>query len=197
MARQEKELSETEKKYSMVRHLYETVSGQIAGKEKIMLETYVHMRYLDRILIRSNARLRTMTNGIYELVRRQEFNSLNSQHGLDLCILDHHTDDLRPVGGLSGGEKFQASLALALGLADEIQEEAEGVSLESMFIDEGFATLDPGSLKKVMKSLGELSDNNKIIGIISHVSDLEKFIPRYIYVHKDPQGTSSATVEID
>ncbi len=192
----EKELSETSKKYTMVRHLYETVSGQIAGKEKIMLETFVHMRYLDRILIRANSRLRAMTNGIYELVRVKDFSSLGSQHGLDLCILDHHTDDLRPVAGLSGGEKFQASLSLALGLSDEIQEEAEGVALESMFIDEGFATLDPGSLKKVMKSLRELSGSNRLIGIISHVSDLEKFIPRYIYVEKNEQGISSAKIEL-
>lgn len=190
-------LEAAEKKYNMVRHLYETVSGQLSGKEKVMLETFVHMRYLDQILVRANQRLNTMTDGIYELVRMEELKGRTSQNGLDLCIKDYHTGDLRPVAGLSGGEKFQASLSLALGLSDEIQEEADGIMLESMFIDEGFATLDSDRLNKVMRALNELSSNNKLIGMISHVGDIETLIPRHIEVKKDSHGVSKAKIVLD
>ena len=122
----------------------------------------------------------------------------SSKTGLDLNIYDHNACSERPVESLSGGEKFQASLALALGLADEISMSGSGLKMESMFIDEGFATLDPSSLKKVMKTLNDLSSSNRLIGIISHVGALDGEIPKTIDVVKDKTtGISSAKVNIE
>lgn len=197
ISQKSKELVEVNSKYSMVKHLSETANGKIDGKVKIMLETFIQMNYLDQIVLRANKRFKTMTDDMYELVRTEELNGLRSQLGLDLSVKDFYSGTVRPVDGLSGGEKFQASLSLALGLSDEIQEASSGISLESMFIDEGFATLDPDRLNKVMRALNDLSNENKLIGMISHVGDLEELIPRHILVEKDSKGNSTARIELE
>ena len=119
-----KQQEETEKEYRITGVLSETVNGTLGGKEKIMLETYVQMAYFDRILIRANRRLLVMTDGQYELVRKKTADNRRSQSGLDMDVIDHYNGTQRSIHTLSGGESFQASLSLALGLSDEIQSSA-------------------------------------------------------------------------
>ncbi len=183
-------------KFNMLKHLSDTVNGASGNQGRIMLETFVQMSYLDQILIRANKRLKTMTDGVYELVRAEEIENHRAQLGLEMSVIDHHAGALRSVKGLSGGEKFQASLALALGLSDEIQEASRGIRLESMFIDEGFATLDSERLSKILKALQDLSNSNKLIGMISHVGELED-IPNFIHVTKDEKGISHVKINED
>ena len=180
----------------MVNALHDVATGSNRGKSgKPSLEVYVQMEYLDRINRRANLRLRTMTDNKYELRRRIEEDG--AERGLDLDVKDFYTGRRRNVQTLSGGEQFQASLALALGLADEIQESAGGIRLDTMFIDEGFGTLDPDTLNKAMRSLEDLSQGDKLIGIISHVEELESRIPKKIVVRKNGAGISSARIVQD
>ena len=133
------ELDEAEKRLMWVRALSNTANGNIAGKEKIMLETYVQMTYFDRIIARANTRLMVMSGGQYELTRRTVAENNRSQSGLELNVIDHYNGTERSVKTLSGGESFKASLSLALGLSDEIQSTAGGIRLDTMFVDEGIA----------------------------------------------------------
>ena len=188
------EIKKADERYSMVSSMYEVATGSNRGNTgKPSLEVYVQMQCLDQINRRANLRLRKMTENKYELRRRIEEDG--SELGLDLSIKDFYTGRERDVQSLSGGEQFQASLSLALGLADEIQESSGGIKLDTMFIDEGFGTLDPETLNKAMKALEDLSQGNKLIGIISHVADLESRIPKKILVKKDESGISHATLE--
>lgn len=188
------EIKKADERYSMVSSMYEVATGSNRGNTgKPSLEVYVQMQCLDQINRRANQRLRKMTENKYELRRRIEEDG--SELGLDLSIKDFYTGRERDVQSLSGGEQFQASLSLALGLADEIQESSGGIKLDTMFIDEGFGTLDPETLNKAMKALEDLSQGNKLIGIISHVADLESRIPKKILVKKDESGISHATLE--
>lgn len=189
-----KELIEIEKKFTWVKALSTTANGNISGKEKIMLETYIQMHYFDRIIARANARLMIMTDGQYDLVRRKEALSKVGQSGLDLNVIDHYNGSERSVKSLSGGESFKASLALALGLADEIQSSAGGIKLDTMFIDEGFGSLDEDSLEQAMKALKSLADNDRLVGIISHVGELKRKIDKQIVVKKDRSGGSRAEI---
>lgn len=140
-------LVEKEKQWAWVRALSNTANGNVSGKEKIMLETYIQMAYFDRIIERANVRLMVMTGGQYELKRRQAAENNRSQSGLELDVLDHYNGTMRSVKTLSGGESFKASLSLALGLSDEIQSSAGGIRLDTMFVDEGFGSLDEESLR--------------------------------------------------
>ena len=180
-----RELAGLEKRWSWVRSLANTANGNIAGKEKIMLETYVQMRCFDRILVRANTRLMVMTGGQYELVRRQVSENNRSKSGLELDVIDHYNGTRRSVKSLSGGESFKASLSLALGLSDEIQASAGGIRLDTMFVDEGFGSLDEESLQQAVRALAGLADGNRLVGIISHVSELKERIDRQIVVTKD------------
>lgn len=189
-------LIESEHKYSWVKALSNTANGNISGKEKIMLETYIQMNYFDRIVSRANSRLMIMTDGQYDLVRRREALTKQSQSGLDLDVIDHYNGSQRSVKSLSGGESFKASLALALGLADEIQSSAGGIKLDTMFIDEGFGSLDEDSLSQAMKALTSLADNNRLVGIISHVGELKQKIDKQIVVTKDKSGGSKAEIVV-
>jgi exonuclease SbcC len=130
-----------------------------------------------------------MTDGQYDLVRRKEALSKSGQSGLDLDVIDHYNGSQRSVKSLSGGESFKASLALALGLADEIQSSAGGIKLDTMFVDEGFGSLDSESIDKALKVLLDLRNDNKVIGIISHVSDLKERISTQIIVEKGKKGS--------
>lgn len=188
------ELIDIEKKYTWVKALSDTANGNITGKDKIMLETYIQMHYFDRIISRANTRLMIMTGGQYDLVRREEALSKVGQSGLDLDVIDHYNGTTRSVKSLSGGESFKASLALALGLSDEIQSSAGGIQLDTMFIDEGFGSLDEDSLAQAMNALASLASSNKLIGIISHVGELKQKIDKQIVVKKDKTGGSRAEI---
>ena len=188
------DIKELEKTYSWLRALSNTANGNITGKERIMLETYIQMTYFDRIIARANTRFMVMSGGQYELKRRIEAESMRSQTGLDLDVIDHYNGTERSVKTLSGGESFKASLSLALGLSDEIQASAGGVQLDSMFVDEGFGSLDEESLDQAMKALSGLADSNRLVGIISHVAELKNRIDKQIVVTKERSGGSRAAV---
>ena len=138
-----------------------------------------------------------MTGGRYELARREQAMSLRSQSGLDLDVVDHYNATRRDVRTLSGGESFQASLALALGLSDEIQSAAGGVEIDTIFIDEGFGSLDGESLEQALQVLSCLTEGNRMVGIISHVDSLKTRISRKILVTKLPSGGSQARIVTD
>ena len=182
-------LSVLEKEYQMKKTLADTANGQLAGKERISLETYVQTAYFDRIIQRANTRLLVMSNGQYELRRRKTFSG-GAQTGLELNVLDHYNGTERNVRSLSGGESFKASLSLALGLSDEIQSSAGGIQLDTMFIDEGFGSLDENSLQQALKVLNELTTGDRLIGIISHVAELKQ-IEKQILVEKDDKNYST------
>ena len=188
------ELAMLEKQYSWVKTLSDTANGTISGKEKITFEAYIQMTYFERIIARANTRFMMMTGGQYELVRRAKSENKQTQSGLDLDVIDHYIGASRSVKTLSGGESFKASLSLALGLSDEIQSCAGGVKLETMFVDEGFGSLDSDSLEQAMNALNSLADSDRLIGIISHVDALKSRIDNQIVISKDPSGISSAQI---
>ena len=188
------ELGRLEKQYAMVKALSDTANGSVSGKEKIMLETYVQMHYFDRIIERANTRLFVMSDSHYELRRRTAADNLRSQTGLELDVIDHYNGSVRSVKTLSGGESFLASLSLALGLADEIQCSAGGIQLDTMFVDEGFGSLDEDALRQAMNALIGLAESNRLVGIISHVAELKSRIDKQIIVRKNRDAGS--TVEI-
>jgi len=183
-----------EKKIRMIGSLSSTANGAINGKDKIMLETFVQMTYFDRIIRKANTRLLVMTGDQYELVRRKEAENKGSQSGLDLDVIDHYNGSERSVKSLSGGETFKASLALALGLSDEIQSSAGGIKLDTMFVDEGFGSLDENSLQQAYEALAGLTEGHRLVGIISHVSELKEKIDRQIVVTKEKTGGSKARI---
>ena len=186
------EQAEALQHFRAAKSLADTASGQLSGQEKLMLETYVQLDYFERIIVRANIRLMEMTEGRYELVRSKEAENKRSQSGLSLDVIDHYNGGQRSVKSLSGGESFQASLALALGLSDTVQEEAGGIRLDAMFIDEGFGTLDEGALRNALQALLKLAADARLVGVISHVPELKEKIERQIRIRKQPEGGSSA-----
>ncbi len=184
-----------EERYTWVRNLSNTVNGNLQGKEKIALETYVQMTFFDRILSRANVRLLIMSRGQYELKRRRVAENNRSQSGLELDVVDHYNGSERSVKSLSGGESFQASLSLALGLSDEIQSSAGGIRLDTMFVDEGFGSLDEESLQQAIRALTSLTEGNRLVGIISHVAELREKIDKQIIVTKDRTGGSRVEIQ--
>lgn len=183
--------------YQSMKMLSDTANGTLVGMDKMNLQEYVQTHYLDRILRHANLRYSAMSNGQYELVRRISQDNKRSHVALDLDVIDHFNGTQRSVKSLSGGESFVASLALALGMSDEIQAQAS-VRLDSMFIDEGFGTLDEESLDKAVSTLTSLSGKGRLIGIISHVETLRQRITNEIVVKKDLKTNegSTATVQI-
>lgn len=191
------QMAETEKKYAVAMALSDTANGRLTGKAKISFETYVQMYFLDRILERANRRLLIMSDNQYELKRREQDKAEgNGQRGLELDVLDHYNATVRDVRSLSGGESFKASLALALGLSDEVQSSAPAIKLDCMFVDEGFGSLDEESLRQAIKALSEIGGGNRLVGIISHVSELKERIEKQIVVTKDISGGSRAEIRI-
>jgi exonuclease SbcC len=180
-------------RYKWLKTLSDTANGELLGKEKIKLETYIQTTYFDRIIAQANIRLMHMSNAQYELKRRNT-SGLRSQSGLDLNVIDHYNGSERDVKTLSGGESFIASLSLALGLSDEIQSHAGGIRLDSMFVDEGFGTLDESTLSQAMQALTIISQSNRLVGIISHVNELKEKINRQIIVKKNHAGGSQAEI---
>ena len=189
-------LVKKEERFGMLKALNDTANGRQNEKGKIMLETYVQMAYFERILHKANVRFETMTGGQYTLIRKKDAENNRSQSGLDLEVIDHYNGSIRSVKTLSGGESFKASLALALGMSDEIQASSGGVRLDTMFVDEGFGSLDEESLQQALKVLAELSEGNRLVGIISHVTELKKKIDKQVVVSKDKLGCSSAKIMI-
>lgn len=188
------QMEETEKRLQCVQALSDTANGKLSGKEKIMLETYIQMTFFDRIIRRANVRLMVMSGGQYELKRRVNAENNRSQAGLELDVIDHYNGSERSVKTLSGGESFKASLALALGLSDEIQSSAGGIRLDTMFVDEGFGSLDEESLEQAVNALVGLTQGNRLVGIISHVSELKNRIDKQIVVTKEKSGGSKAEI---
>lgn len=174
-----------EEQYRWMNSLSQTANGLISGKEKVSFETYVQMNYFERILRRANIRLHEMTGGQYDLIRRVDKLGKVSQVGLDIDVLDHRNGTTRSVNSLSGGEQFKASLSLALGLSDEITSSAGGVRLDTMFVDEGFGSLDGESLQLAIATLQKLTEGNRLVGIISHVEELKNKIDKKIIVEKN------------
>ena len=188
------QLKETQKeigeKYSLVAHLWEIAQGKETG---INLERFVLGALLDAVTEKANLRLMEMSGNRYELLRKRgERSDGRKKAGLDLEVFDGNTGRARPAATLSGGETFLASLSLALGLADVVQEYAGGVHLDAMFIDEGFGSLDSESLDLAMKTLQELKGQNRLIGLISHVGGLEERIPAKLRVTKTQTGSTAA-----
>jgi exonuclease SbcC len=194
MDRTSGDLVKLEKEYQMKNLIAQTAEGRLNGKERINLETYVLMSYFERIIQRANTRLMIMSSGQYELRRSKTSNGM-AQIGLGLDVLDHYNGSTRDVKTLSGGESFMASLSLALGLSDEIQSTAGGIRLDTLFVDEGFGSLDDESLAQALKALSSLTEGNRLVGIISHVAELKK-IDKQIIVTKDHQTYSHVRVVV-
>lgn len=184
-------------KYVWLKALSETANGDISGKEKITLETFVQMTYFDSIIRKANIRLLTMSDGQYELVRRSDAETLKKNEGLALDVIDHFNASTRSVSTLSGGESFMASLCLALGLSDEIQSSNGGIKLDTMFVDEGFGSLDGEALDRALSALTSLSQGNRLVGIISHVDALCDRIDNKIVITKDRTIGSNAQIICD
>lgn len=185
----------SEKDYSDIEILANTASGDLALKQKIKFETYAQMAYFDKVLIYANKRLKMMSNNQYELVRRVESKDLRASGGLDLDIIDHHYGNQRDVKTLSGGETFNASLALALGLSDAIMSKSGGIHMDALFIDEGFGSLSSEYLDNAINTLIEVASNKRLIGVISHVKDLRESITQQIIVSKDIDGSKVKIVK--
>lgn len=197
--KQSAKLLELERNWTQAREISDTVNGKIKGgsKEKIKFETYIQTNYFDRIIARANTRFMVMSGGQYELKRQTDTDDRKSQSGLELNVIDHYNGSERSVKTLSGGESFKASLSLALGLSDEIQASAGGIQLDTMFVDEGFGSLDEESLEQAMKALNGLTEGNRLVGIISHVQELKARIEKQIVVTKEKAGGSRVELKID
>ena len=189
------ELEKFSKEYNICKRLYNLVKGQ-TGNGKITLEQYVQAAGFDAIIRAANRRLLPMSEGQYELYRTKDSLGKKSNTFLDLEALDNYTGHRRPVGNLSGGESFKASLSLALGLSDTVSSNLGGVQMDALFIDEGFGTLDKKSIENAMDILLSLSGSNKLLGIISHREELKDNIPQKILIEKTREG-SNIRVERD
>lgn len=177
------------KEYSLINSLYLKLSGNVTGA-RMDIETFVQRQYLEKILVSANKRFKTMSAGQFEL-RTYDIEKAGSgtNKGLDLMVYSYITGKSRDVRTLSGGESFQAALSLALGLADRIEERSGAVNLEMMFVDEGFGTLDDNSRNQAVKILKNMAGGSKLIGIISHVSELKQEIEEQLIVTKDENGS--------
>lgn len=193
---QAKALENERKRSAWLKALSDTANGRVQGKDKMMLETYVQISYFDQVIRMANTRLMMMTNGQYEFIRRTAVEDGRSQMGLDLDVLDHYNGSQRPVDTLSGGESFMASLSLALGLSDLVQSQAGGIQLGTMFVDEGFGSLDQETLRQAFHALQSLTSGHRLVGIISHVSELKNRIDKQIVVTKMPSGGSQVKMVV-
>ena len=188
-----KEYEKNNEKSGWLDELYKITTGLKSINGNVNLETYVQMNYFEKILQRANVRLMKMTGGKFELFRTNEQNK-NSKSGLEINVYDHFIGKFQPVKSVSGGESFMISLSLALGLSDEIQYRSSGIQLNSMFIDEGFGTLDEKLLPETINALSGLAEGNRIVGIISHISELKERISKQIVVKKDEVNGSSVEI---
>lgn len=181
-------VKEYEKKLATVTDLYDVIRGQ--NERRISFERYLQIGYLEQIIDAANDRLKELSNGQFLLVRSERQETHGRQSGLALDIYDAYTGQTRDVKSLSGGEKFNTSLCLALGMSDVIQSFQGGVSIETMFIDEGFGSLDEESLNKAIDTLVDLQQSGRMIGVISHVEQLKAMFPAVLEVKKLKEGYS-------
>ena len=197
-------LSENAKRLDKIKTLYENrkclenqygVHGYLLDLTKggnayrINFERFVQTSFLDDILFAANQKLERMTDGRYQLNRITETDNKKSTSGLDIEVFDQYTGEARHVKTLSGGEGFKASLSMALGLSEVVQAHSGGVSLETLFIDEGFGSLDSESLDNAIKTLMELQSGGRLVGIISHVAELKERIDTYLEVTSTKDGS--------
>ena len=181
------EFKEIEEEYKVVGELADLANGKKAPY--ISFERYILASYFEDIIEAANIRLEKMTGDRFSLIRKTSKSKGAGQKGLELEIYDNYTDSSRDVSSLSGGESFKASLSLALGLSDIVQSNAGGVSLDTMFVDEGFGTLDPQSLDNAIDSLLELQRGGRLVGIISHVEELKERIDAKLEVTSTSKGS--------
>jgi exonuclease SbcC len=174
-------------------HLAGLASGT-EGQRRVALTTYVLRHWFGQVVAAANVRLSAMSSGRYELRRTDEGKARRDRSGLTLAVIDRHTGEERSPASLSGGETFYTSLALALGLADVVRAEAGGVDLDTLFIDEGFGSLDSGTLDQVMSVIDDLRDRGRVIGIVSHVAELKERVPERLEVRHLPDGSSAVRV---
>jgi exonuclease SbcC len=190
MKRSLEQRAKLNKAYESALDLDRTANGSLPGRQRLNFEQFVQAAYFNRILEQANLRLSEMTNGRYEFRRREEATDLRVRFGLDLDVMDYYTGCPRDVKSLSGGESFKASLALALGLSDVVQSGSGGVRIETMFIDEGFGSLDDESRRQAINTLSKLAGGGRFVGIISHVSELKEQIDRRIVVRRGMTGST-------
>lgn len=184
-----KELKQKIKDFIIYDELSRTANGTLAGKKRIEFEQYVQATYFDMVILEANKRLAKMTENRYFLIRKEEPEKISDKIGLDLEVKDNYNGKIRDVKSLSGGEAFKAALSLALGLSDVIQSYSGGIVVDTLFIDEGFGSLDTESREQAINTLSLLIDNNKLIGIISHVTELKERIDKKIIVTKTSDGS--------
>ena len=185
-------LKETMERYTLVKGLDDLANGN--NKKRLVFEQYVLISCFEEILYAANLRLQTMSAGRYELRRVRGIVDARSKDNLEMEVLDYYTGKYRSVKTLSGGESFKVSLSLALGMSDVIQAQSGGIRVETMFIDEGFGTLDGESLDQACLVLQGLTESNRLIGLISHVPELSEKIPDQIRIHKTNTGSYAEVV---
>ena len=183
------DIQKTEKELQIFKQLSDTANGKLNGTIKMTFEQYIQSAYFDMIIDEANKRFLKMTNYQYRLERKEEKKG-NAKVGLDLNVFDYHTGKFRSVSTLSGGESFKAALSLALGLSDVVQNYSGGIKIEAMFVDEGFGSLDEESLEQAMNTLYDLTEGNRIVGIISHVVELRNRIDKKILIKRSLNGSS-------
>ena len=176
------QLKKDEDTYQRYLDLYNLASGK--NNARVSIERYVLATYFENMLIYANVIMKQLSQGRYQLLRKDDAGKGRSQQGLELDVFDQESGNVRSIKTLSGGESFKAALSLALGLSRMVQDYAGGIELNTLFIDEGFGSLDSQSLDQAMNCLMELHHENKLIGIISHVSDLKDRIERQLVVER-------------
>ncbi len=177
-------------KMAKIEELAKIANGTANRKTKITFEQYVQATYFDMVISEANKRLLSMTDNRYLLIRKKKADKISEKIGLDLNVIDNYNGQERDVKSLSGGESFKAALSLALGLSDVIQSYSGGVLVDTLFIDEGFGTLDAESREQAINTLVNLAGSNKLIGIISHVEELQERIDKKIIVEKGQDGSN-------
>ncbi|MCL1970487.1 MAG: SMC family ATPase [Candidatus Bathyarchaeota archaeon] len=185
------DFEKNEKTFATVKQLSDTANGKdTVNGSRLDFETFAQRAYFERVLCAANQRLRLMSQGRYSFLRKTDSDDGRKKMGLDIEVLDAYTGKTRSAGSLSGGESFMASLSLALGLSDVVQQNAGGVHLDAMFIDEGFGSLDAEALELAIRTLSDIAGGNRIIGIISHVTELSERIDKQVYVKKTTAGST-------
>jgi exonuclease SbcC len=172
-----------------INELAKTANGELTGKTKIAFEQYVQAFYFEKVIQEANKRFYKMSNHQYVLQRKEEPGNLRTAAGLELEVMDYYTGKARSIKSLSGGESFKAALSLALGLSDIIQSFAGGIEMDTMFVDEGFGSLDSDSLEQAIETLNSLTTGNRMVGIISHVGELKERIDKKILIEKSMEGS--------
>lgn len=190
-----KEQEKVRQDYLTYSDLSKTANGELAGKSKIAFEQYVQAFYFDKVIHEANKRFYKMSNHQYALMRKEDPSNLRSSTGLELEVMDYYTGKSRSIKSLSGGESFKAALSLALGLSDVIQSFAGGIEVDAMFVDEGFGSLDSDSLEQAIETLNSLTNGNRLVGIISHVSELKDRIDKKIIIEKSMEGSKLSLVK--